>query len=56
VFEVTRGQAQILPFIAGGILILSGADAAVYLLLAGAFATFVLAMYETWVFLVEILR
>jgi modulator of FtsH protease len=54
--EIARGQLQALPFFVGGLLFTFDVGAAVYLLLTGVLATFVLSMYETWILLVEILR
>src|SRR4051812_29431140 len=54
--QIVVGQLQTLPFLAAGVLLVVGADAAVYLILAGFLAVLVLSMTGAWVLLVEILR
>ena len=56
VFELVRGQAQVLPFLVAGALYAVEVDAANYVLLAGILAVFVLSMLDAWILLVEILR
>jgi modulator of FtsH protease len=56
VFELLRGQAQVLPFLVAGVLYAVEVDAANYVLLAGILAVFVLSMLDAWILLVEILR
>jgi len=48
--------AQVLPFLAGGILLVVGAEAGLYWVAAGVLAVFVGSVATTWVLLVEILR
>jgi modulator of FtsH protease len=50
------GVAQILPFLAGGILLAVDVQAGLYWVAAGVLAVFVGSVTTTWVLLVEILR
>ncbi len=51
-----RGQVQGLPLLIGGVLLLLGSPAAIYMVFAGILAVFVLSMFEAWILLIEILR
>jgi len=48
--------AQILPFLAGGVLLVVDVPAGLYWVAAGTLAVFVCSVANTWVLLVEILR
>jgi len=54
--ETLLGQIQVLPFIAGGTLLLNSRERGLYWVAAGIVATFVFSMVNAWVLLVEILR
>ncbi len=56
IFEVARGQVQVLPFIVAGMLFTLDLGAPIYFILAGVIAAVVLSMFEAWILLVEILR
>jgi modulator of FtsH protease len=50
------GQAQMAPFAVGGVLLITGAEAGLAWLAAGAVTVFILSVVNAWVLLVEILR
>ena len=53
--SIGLGQAQVLPFVVGGVLVLAG-HGGVYWIAGGVVATFASAVFNAWVLLVEILR
>jgi hypothetical protein len=50
------GQAATLPFVGAGVVVLNWGIGGLYLLVAGVILSFVLAVAEAWVLLVEIHR
>jgi len=56
VSEIVFGQAQMAPFAVGGVLLITGAEAGLAWLAAGAVTVFILSVVNAWVLLVEILR
>jgi modulator of FtsH protease len=56
VSEIILGQAQMVPFAVGGVLLVTGAEGGLAWLAAGAVTVFVLSVVNAWVLLVEILR
>jgi hypothetical protein len=54
--ESTLGEVQILPFVVGAVLLLSGRDSGFYCMAAGIVAILIFATLNVWVLLVEILR
>ena len=56
VLEIVSGQLQTLPFIVGGISLLSGRGGGLYWIAGGIIAIFIFSTLNTWVLLVEILR
>jgi len=54
--EAVLGQIQILPFVAGGILLLTGSEMALYWVATGVIAVFICSVFNAWILLVEILR
>lgn len=56
ILSVVTGQIQIIPFLIGGALIIMGSIDGLYWVAAGILTVFVVAIINTWVFLVEILR
>lgn len=56
VTETALGQIQVLPFIAGGILLTAGDASGFYWVAGGVMAVFVFSVFNGWVLLVEILR
>jgi len=56
VFETVLGQVQVLPFMAGGVLLTAGDQSGFYWTAAGVIAVFVFSVFNGWVLLVEILR
>jgi hypothetical protein len=56
VTESAFGQIQVLPFIAGGVLLITSYDSGFYWVAGGVIAVFVLSVFNGWVLLVEILR
>jgi hypothetical protein len=56
VTETVFGQIQVLPFIAGGVLLITGDGSGFYWVAGGVIAVFVLSVFNGWVLLVEILR
>ena len=56
VIGITIGQIQAIPFIIGGISLFFRLGAGPYWIAWGMIATFILAVVNTWVLLVEILR
>jgi hypothetical protein len=56
VSETLLGQIQVLPFIAGGVLLIRGDAAGFYWVAGGVIAVFVFSVFNGWVRLVEILR
>ena len=56
VTETVLGQIQVLPFIAGGVLLIAGNDSGFYWVAGGVIAVFVFSVFNGWVLLVEILR
>jgi hypothetical protein len=56
ILELVFGEVQVLPFIVGGLLLLTGHVTGPYWVAAGVIAIFIFSMLNTWVLLVEILR
>jgi hypothetical protein len=56
VLNAALGQVQTLPFVIGGILLLTRRQSGVYWVAAGCLAIFVFSVLNAWVLLVEILR
>jgi modulator of FtsH protease len=56
VWRVGLGQAATLPFVAAGVAVLSRGVGGLYLLVAGVVLSFLVAVAEAWVLLVEIHR
>jgi hypothetical protein len=56
VSETLLGQIQVLPFIAGGVLLTRGDASGFYWVAGGVIAVFVFSVFNGWVLLVEILR
>jgi hypothetical protein len=56
VLNATLGQAQVLPFIIGGILLLARNEKGLYWMAGGCISIFILSVLNAWVLLVEILR
>ena len=56
VTEILLGQLQVLPFVAGGILLVLGRSTGLYWVAGGCIAVFVFSVLNGWVLLVEILR
>jgi len=56
ILELVLGQVQLLPFIAGAILLITGRLSGTYWIAAGVIATFIFSTLNAWVLLVEILR
>jgi len=56
ILEAAGGEVQVLPFLLGAILMLTGRDAGYYAVAAGVISTFVFSTLNAWVLLVEILR
>ena len=54
--RIVMGQAATLPFVGAGVAVLSWGIGGLYLLVAGVILSFVLAVAEAWVLLVEIHR
>ena len=54
--SVVMGQAQVLPFIIGGLVLLTGNDTGRSWVAAGILTIFAFAMLNVWVLLVEIRR
>jgi len=54
--ETVLGQIQVLPFVAGGVLIIMRDQAGFYWVAGGVIAVFVFSVFNGWVLLVEILR
>ncbi len=54
--RVVLGQLATLPFVAAGVAVLSWGVSGLYLLVAGVILSFVVAVAEAWVLLVEIHR
>ncbi|HUI51806.1 MAG TPA: hypothetical protein VLX60_08485 [Terriglobales bacterium] len=54
--ETLVGQAQLLPFFVGGVLLLAHQPAGLYWVAGGILAIFVFSMMNAWILLVEILR
>ncbi len=52
----TVALVQVVPFVVGAILLLTGSDAGLYWIAAGALLVFVGSVANAWVLLVEILR
>ena len=55
-FETLVGQVQVLPFFAGGFLLLARHPSGLYWVAGGILAIFVFSMMNAWILLVEILR
>jgi hypothetical protein len=55
VVAIGVGQAQVLPFLIGGVVVLVG-QGGTYWLAAGVIATFAAAVFNAWILLVEIMR
>lgn len=56
ILNAALGQIQILPFVVGGVLLLTGRDSGFYFVASGCIAVFVFSVLNSWVLLVEILR
>jgi hypothetical protein len=56
VLNAVLGQIQVLPFIVGGILLVTGHDGGAYWVAGGCIAVFITSVLNAWVLLVEILR
>jgi modulator of FtsH protease len=56
VIAVVAAQAQIVPFIVGGVMLAVGWPAGLGWLAGGSISVFILAVVNAWVLLVEILR
>jgi hypothetical protein len=54
--ESIVGEVQMLPFLLGGILLLTGRPSGYYGVAAGVIAIFIFSTLNVWVLLVEILR
>jgi hypothetical protein len=54
--EVVLGEIQVLPFLVGAILLLTGRPSGYFCIAAGVIAIFIFATLNIWVLLVEILR
>ena len=54
--RIVMGQAATLPFVGAGVAVLNWGIGGLYLLVAGVILSFVLAVAEAWVLLVEIHR
>jgi hypothetical protein len=54
--ESISGEVQLLPFLLGGVLLLSGRPSGYYCVAAGVIAIFIFSTLNVWVLLVEILR
>jgi hypothetical protein len=50
------GEVQVLPFLLGGILLLSGRESGYFCVGGGVIAIFIFSTLNVWVLLVEILR
>jgi hypothetical protein len=56
VSEILTSQLQVLPFLVGAILLLTGHPGGMYWIAAGTIAIFIFSVLNAWVLLVEILR
>ena len=56
VVETVLGQVQVLPFIIGGITLLTGRDTGLYWIAGGVITIFIASTVNAWVLFVEILR
>jgi hypothetical protein len=56
VLNAVVGQIQVLPFIIGGIWLLTSRSGGLYWVAAGCIAIFIFSVLNAWVLLVEILR
>jgi hypothetical protein len=56
VIETLLGQIQVLPFIAGGAVLVRGDASGFYWVAGGVITVFVFSVFNAWVLLVEILR
>ena len=54
--EIGGGQLQVLPFIAGGVILMSRHPLGLYLVAGGCIAIFICSVASAWILLVEILR
>jgi len=54
--ETLLGQIQVLPFLAGGVLLIRGDASGFYWVAGGMLTVFVFSVFNGWVLLVEILR
>jgi len=54
--NAATGQVQVLPFLAGGILVFLDSPRGLYWVAAGCISVFVFSVLNSWVLLVEILR
>jgi hypothetical protein len=53
---IALGQIQVIPYLIGTVMILSGAAGGAYWIAAGILATLAFAVFNAWILLVEILR
>ena len=53
---IVMGQLQVLPFIAGGVLMAAGLSYGIRWVAGGVMTTFIVSVFNAWVLLVEILR
>jgi hypothetical protein len=56
ILETFLGQVQVLPFLCGAVLLMTGRSTGFYWIAAGAIAIFIFSTLNVWVLLVEILR
>ena len=54
--SIITGQLQVLPFLAGGVMMAAGLSYGIRWVAGGVMATFIFAVLSAWVLLVEILR
>jgi hypothetical protein len=54
--ELVLGEVQVLPFLLGAILLLTGRESGYYCVGVGVIAIFIFSTLNVWVLLVEILR
>jgi modulator of FtsH protease len=56
VLNAVLGQVQVVPFIVGGVLLVTYHDGGPYWVAGGCIAIFIFSVHNAWVLLVEILR
>jgi hypothetical protein len=56
VLNAVLGQIQVLPFIVGGVSLVTYHDSGPYWVAGGCIAVFIFSVHNSWVLLVEILR